>query len=126
MSLPVDVPITNLLEERATFQRQQPKWQGIAKDVAEEFSCPISEVEQLLSTEGHQLEQGAHIKEFIPTLARHRPWGGAWPLVGRNKRNVVGTGLRECRLPLKLRRDRIERGPRRQSANLVGHGRIGF
>jgi hypothetical protein len=72
VSLSVDIPITHLLEERAAFQRQQPKWQGIAKEIAEAFSCPISEVEQLLSTEAHQLEQGAHIKEFIPTLAIKR------------------------------------------------------
>jgi hypothetical protein len=69
MSLPVDVPITNLLEERAAFQRQQAKWQGIVKDLAEEFSCPISEVEKVLSTAAHQLEQGAHIKDFVPLLA---------------------------------------------------------
>jgi hypothetical protein len=72
MSFPVDVPIANLLEERATFQRQQPTWQGISKDMAEAFSCPIWEVEQLLSTEAHQLEQGAHVKEFIPTLVIKR------------------------------------------------------
>ena len=45
---------------------------GIAKDikdVAEKFSCPISEVEQIVSTEIHQLEQGAHVKDFVPLLA---------------------------------------------------------
>ena len=65
----MDVPITNLLEEGAGFQRQPAKWQGIAKNLAEEFSCPISEVEKVLSTAAHQLEQGAHIKTFIPLLA---------------------------------------------------------
>ena len=65
----MDVPITNSLEERAAFQRQQAKWQGIVKDLAEEFSCPTSEVEKVLSTVVQQLEQGAHIKDFIPLLA---------------------------------------------------------
>ena len=60
MSIPVDVPITNLLEGKAAFQLQQPKWHGVAKDMAEAFSCPICEIEQLLSTEAHQLEQDAH------------------------------------------------------------------
>jgi len=72
MSVSVDIPITNLLAERTAFQLQLPKWQGIAKEIAEAYSCPISEIEQLLSTEAHQLEQGAHIKEFIPTLAIKR------------------------------------------------------
>lgn len=69
MSLPVDVPITNLPEETAAFQRQPAKWQGIVKNLAEEFSCPISEVEKVLSTAAHQLEQGAHIKDFVQVLA---------------------------------------------------------
>ena len=51
------------------FQRQIAKGQGILKDIAEEFSCPISKVEQILSAETHQHEQGAHIKDFIPVLA---------------------------------------------------------
>jgi hypothetical protein len=68
----VDVPIRNLLEERAAFQHRPANWQGIAKDLAEEFSCPIYEVEQILSTETHQLEQGAHIKVFVPLLAIKR------------------------------------------------------
>jgi hypothetical protein len=72
MSLAVDVPIANLLEGRATFQRQQPKWHGVAKDMAEAFSCPICDIEQLLSTEAHQLEQDARVKDFIPTLAIKR------------------------------------------------------
>ena len=67
--LPVDVAISNLLEERAAFERQPAKWQVIVKDLAEEFSCPISEVEQILNAETHQLEQGAHIKAFVPILA---------------------------------------------------------
>jgi hypothetical protein len=65
----MDVPITNLQEERAAFQRQPAKWQGIVEDLAEEFACPISEVEQMLSNETHQLEQGAHIISFVPLLA---------------------------------------------------------
>ena len=69
MSLPVDLPITNLLEETAVLQRQQAKRQGIVKDLADEFFCPISEVEEVLSTAEHQLEQGAHIKVFVPLLA---------------------------------------------------------
>jgi hypothetical protein len=51
---------------------QHLKWKGIAKDikdVAENFSCPISEVEKIMSTEIQQLEQGAHVKDFVPLLA---------------------------------------------------------
>lgn len=65
----MDIPIANLVEERAAFERQPAKWQGIVKDLAEEFACPISEVEQMLSTETHQLERGAHITVFVPLLA---------------------------------------------------------
>jgi hypothetical protein len=68
----MDVLITNLLEERAAIPPQQPKWRGIAKAIAEEFSCPISEVEQILSTEAHQLEQEARVKDFVPVLAIKR------------------------------------------------------
>ena len=65
----VDAPIITVLEERAAFQRQHAKWQGVVKDLAEAFSCPISEVEKALSTAARQLEHGAHIKDFIPVLA---------------------------------------------------------
>lgn len=52
------------------LQRQPAKWwHGIVEDLAEEFSCPISEVERMLSTEMHQLEQGALIKDFVSVLA---------------------------------------------------------
>ena len=64
-----DVPVTNLLEERAAFLRLLAKWDGIVEHLAEEFSCPISQVEQMLRTVVHQLEQGAHIKDFVPVLA---------------------------------------------------------
>ncbi len=67
--LPVGESISNLPDERAAFERQTAKWQVIVKDLAEEFSCPISEIEQILSTEMHKLEQGAHIKDFVPLLA---------------------------------------------------------
>jgi hypothetical protein len=69
MSLPVDAPITNLLEARAAFERQPAKWHGIVEDLADEFSCPIFEVEQMMNIAAHQLEQGAQVKEFIPVLA---------------------------------------------------------
>ena len=65
----MDVPIANQLEERAAFERRQAIWHGVVKNLAEEFSCPISEVENLLSTTAHQLEQEARIKDFIPVLA---------------------------------------------------------
>lgn len=68
-SLPVDVLNSNLLEERAAVERQPAKWQVIVKDLAEEFSCPISQVQQILSTQTRQLEQGAHIKAFVSLLA---------------------------------------------------------
>ena len=60
---------TNLPEVRVTFQRQQMKWQGIVENLGEEFSCPIPEVERMLSDAAHQLEQGAQVKEFISVLA---------------------------------------------------------
>jgi hypothetical protein len=69
MGLPMGVLITNLLEERAAFQRQLATWQSIVEHLAEGFACPISEVEQMLRTAVHQLEQGAHIKDFISVLA---------------------------------------------------------
>lgn len=65
----MDVPSTNLLEERAAFLRLLAKWDGIVEDLAEEFSYPICQVEQMLSTVVQQLEQGAHIKDFVPVLA---------------------------------------------------------
>jgi hypothetical protein len=65
----VDLPSANLPEERAAFQCQPAKWQGIVDHLAEEFGSPISEVEQMLHTAVHQLEQGAHIKDFISVLA---------------------------------------------------------
>jgi hypothetical protein len=45
------------------------KWQGIVENLGEEFSCPISEVERMLSDATHQFEQRAHIKDFISVLA---------------------------------------------------------
>lgn len=65
----MDVSSANLSEVRVAFQRQPMKWQGIVENLGEEFSCPISEVERMLSAAAHQLEQGAHIKEFISVLA---------------------------------------------------------
>lgn len=44
------------------------KWRGIGESLGEEFTCPISEVERMLSTAAHQLERGAHIKEFVSVL----------------------------------------------------------
>jgi len=51
------------------FQRQPMKWRGVAENLGEEFSCPIPEIERMLSAAAHQLEQEAHIKEFISVLA---------------------------------------------------------
>jgi hypothetical protein len=45
------------------------KWHGIVESLGEEFSCPIPEVERMLSAAAHQLEEGAQVKEFIPVLA---------------------------------------------------------
>jgi Protein of unknown function (DUF3562) len=64
--------MTNLQEQRAAFQPQQLKWQVLAKDLAKDFSCPLSEVEQILSIELLQLEQEARIKEFVTVLAVKR------------------------------------------------------
>lgn len=63
------VSIENQVEERAAFERQEAHWQGVVKNLAEAFSCPLSEVETALNTAAHELEQGARIKEFIPVLA---------------------------------------------------------
>ena len=60
---------TNLSEVRVVFQRQPMKWQGIVESLGEEFSCPLPEVERMLSAATHQLEQGAQVKEFISVLA---------------------------------------------------------
>ncbi|TKB73726.1 MAG: DUF3562 domain-containing protein [Nitrospira sp.] len=65
----MDVPIANEMEKRAAFERQQAMWHDIVKHLAEEFSCPISEVGNLLSTTTNQLEQEARIKDFIQVLA---------------------------------------------------------
>ena len=65
----MDGSSTSLPEVSVTFQRQPMKWRGIAENLGEEFSCPISEVERMLSAEAHQLEQEAHIKDFISVLA---------------------------------------------------------
>jgi|SRR5262245_31138856 len=66
---PLDVSSTNLPEVRVDFQRQPMKWQGTVENLAEEFSCPVSEVERMLSTAANQLEQEARVKEFILVLA---------------------------------------------------------
>ena len=65
----MDVSSTNVQEVRLTFQRQPMKWQGIVESLGEEFSCPLSEVERMLSAAAQELDQGAQIKEFIPVLA---------------------------------------------------------
>ena len=61
--------MTNLLEETAALQRHQAQWQVIVKNLADEFSCPISQIEEVLSTAEHQLAQEARIKVFVPLLA---------------------------------------------------------
>ena len=65
----MDASSTNLPEVRVAFQRQPMKWQGAVATLAEEFSCPISEVERMLTAAADQLEQGARVKEFISVLA---------------------------------------------------------
>ena len=65
----MDLPISNLLDERAVVQRHHAHWQAIVKDLADQFSCPMSEVEKALGSAEHQLEQGARIKVFVPLLA---------------------------------------------------------
>ena len=52
-----------------TFPRQPMKWHGIVESLGEAYSCPIPEVERMLSAAAHQLEEGAQVKEFIPVLA---------------------------------------------------------
>jgi hypothetical protein len=65
----LDGSSTNLSEVRVVFQRQPMKWQGIVENLGEEFSCPLPEVERMLSAAAQQLEQGAQVKDFIPVLA---------------------------------------------------------
>jgi hypothetical protein len=69
----LDVSSTNVQEVRVTFQRQPMKWQGIVESLGQEFACPFSEVERMLSAAAQELDQGAQIKEFIPVLAVHTP-----------------------------------------------------
>lgn len=66
---PLGVSNTKVQEVRVAFQRPPMKWQGLVEGLGEEFSCPISEVERMLSDAAHQLEEGAHIKDFISVLA---------------------------------------------------------
>jgi len=56
-------------QEVSAVPRQSKKWRGIVESLGEEFSCPLSEVERMLSAVAQQLEQGAQVKEFIPVLA---------------------------------------------------------
>ncbi len=65
----MDPSINNLMEERAAVDRQELNWHSVAQDIAEEFSCLVSEIEKMLCAETHQLEQEAHIKDFVPLLA---------------------------------------------------------
>lgn len=68
----MDGTISNPIEERTVFDRKELDWHSIARDIADEFSCLMPDVEQMLSQERHQLEQEAHIKVFIPLLAIKR------------------------------------------------------
>jgi len=45
------------------------KWQGVVESLGAEFSCPLPEVERMLSAAAQELEQRAQVKEFIPVLA---------------------------------------------------------
>ena len=56
------------MQESALVDRQQLIWNSVEQDIAEAFSCPVSEIEKMLCTEMHQLEQEAHIKDFVPLL----------------------------------------------------------
>lgn len=51
------------------FQPPPMKWHGVVENLGEEFACPPSEVERMLSAAARQLEQGARIKDFISVLA---------------------------------------------------------
>ena len=62
-------PRPNVQEARESFQRQRMKWQGIVESLGEEFSCPVPEIERMLSVTAHQLEREAQVKDFIPVLA---------------------------------------------------------
>ncbi len=65
----MDLPITQLKEARAELTLRELDWHDVAQGIAEEFSCPSSEVEHMLSIEAHQLGQDARIKDFVPLLA---------------------------------------------------------
>jgi hypothetical protein len=55
------------VQQGVTFKRQN--WQSIVENLGEEFSCPLSEVKQMLNATAQHLEQEAQVKEFIPVLA---------------------------------------------------------
>ena len=67
----MDVFIT-MRKDTVAVEPQPAKWRALIKDLAEQFSCPFSRVEQILGRERHQLEQEARIKDFIPVLAVKR------------------------------------------------------
>jgi len=56
-------------EASESFQRQRMKWEGIIESLGKEFSCPLPEVERMLSAIAYQLDQEAQVKDFIPVLA---------------------------------------------------------
>jgi hypothetical protein len=80
MTLKIGCTITENAGRAMMFQNQQPKMQGIEramieqdmKDIAEEFSLPISEVDLTLKAEMHRLEQEARIRQYVPLLAIRR------------------------------------------------------
>lgn len=90
-----DATTRRLTEERVAFQRQPSKIQAVAKDIAENFSCSVSEVEQILRLEMHDLEQVARIKEFVPLLAVKR----VKEVLTLNRRSIARPGQYDLQQP---------------------------
>lgn len=65
-------------------QPEPSRIKGLAREIADNFSCPLREVEEMLRREMIYLEQGARIKEFIPLLAIKR----VKDVLTRNRRGV--------------------------------------
>lgn len=61
--------------KRSAFDRKEFDWHSIARDIAEECSCFVSDVEEMLNQERHQIEQETESKAFIPVLPSSR---AAW------------------------------------------------
>jgi hypothetical protein len=79
---------TNVQEERVPSQRHSLKWHGIVESLGEEFSCPLPEVERMLSDAAHQLEEGATHHRFYSGSGRQ----GSERLLESAPAHIASTG----------------------------------